>query len=218
MSRKPLLVLIAAFVALSAVGLWLTRPDPSRQSGEAQPGAEAPATIKPDRQSRSATVRWDAGVPANEESAPPSSADANAPPPSPAAVANEANGERALQRATETAIRPGEDQPRGTVNKEAIKIAINSVKPLVRDCFTDARDRYPPPQKVTLKFTITGQGISGHFTDGEVMESTIADPWVQACFLEALVDARFPVPEEGGTVTVTYPFSFSETPPDAGVR
>ncbi|MDQ3262108.1 MAG: AgmX/PglI C-terminal domain-containing protein [Myxococcota bacterium] len=108
---------------------------------------------------------------------------------------------------------PSEDLPQ--VSKEEIREAIQAVTPLVARCFNDAAVRNPGDQKVKLKFTIQGQGLSGHFQDGEVVESTIVDPWVQACFLEALTDADFPAPSGGGTVTVTYPFSFVDAK-DAG--
>lgn len=100
------------------------------------------------------------------------------------------------------------EEPKGTLNKEDIRAAIHAVTPLIAQCFHDAEERYPGPQKVTLSFTIQGQGLTGYFKDGEVAESTIQDPWMQACFLEALTDARFPPPKGGGTVRVTYPFKF----------
>jgi hypothetical protein len=110
----------------------------------------------------------------------------------------------------------GESEP--AVNKEEIQAAVVAVKPLIRQCFEDVAQRYPGNHKVVLKFTIVGQGLTGHFKDGEVVDSTIPDPWLQACFLDSLTDARFPAPSGGGTVTVTYPFAFIPDPDqeDAG--
>lgn len=214
MRRDALLLLVVSFIVLAALGLWLTRPGPAHEPepAPAEPVAESNAPApKPERHSRSATVASDAGQPL--------AASAPVATPTPPPTAAPAQREHPLEKATETATRPGEEQPRGTVDKEAIRAAIKSVSPLVKQCFTDAADRYPPPQKVVLKFTITGQGISGHFTDGEVVESTIVDPWVQSCFLESLVDARFPAPEGGEAITVTYPFAFgAAAPTDAGAR
>jgi hypothetical protein len=68
---------------------------------------------------------------------------------------------------------------------------------------------------VKLRFTIVASGTSGRFQDGEIAESTIQDPFVQACFLESLTDVQFPAPRGEGVVTVTYPFHF-EPAPDAG--
>lgn len=102
-----------------------------------------------------------------------------------------------------------QERSAGSIDKDSIRHAIQTVKPLIRQCFEDAQHRFPPPQKVTLSFTIVGHGISGHFDEGEIKDSTIVDPWVQSCFLDSLSDVRFPIPEGGGKVTVTYPFSFT---------
>jgi hypothetical protein len=101
------------------------------------------------------------------------------------------------------------------VDKEEIRQAVRTVVPLIRQCFQDVAARYPGPQSVTLKFTIEGQGLTGHFRDGEVVDTTIQDPFALACFLDSLLDVRFPPPRGGGRVTITYPFRF-EPRPDAG--
>ncbi len=80
--------------------------------------------------------------------------------------------------------------------------------PLIRQCFEDVAERNPGPQTVKLKFTIEGQGLTGHFRDGEVVDSSIQDPFALACFLDSLLDVRFPAPRGGGKVTITYPFTF----------
>jgi hypothetical protein len=94
------------------------------------------------------------------------------------------------------------------VDKEDIRRAIQTVVPLIRQCFLDVAERYPGPQTVKLKFTIEGQGLTGHFRDGEVVDSSIQDPFALACFLDSLLDVRFPAPRGGGKVTITYPFTF----------
>jgi hypothetical protein len=94
------------------------------------------------------------------------------------------------------------------VDKEDIRRAIQTVVPLIRQCFLDVAERYPGPQTVKLKFTIEGQGLTGHFRDGEVVDSSIQDPFALACFLDSLLDVRFPPPRGGGKVTITYPFTF----------
>jgi hypothetical protein len=94
------------------------------------------------------------------------------------------------------------------VDKEDIRRAIQTVVPLIRQCFLDVAERHPGPQTVKLKFTIEGQGLTGHFRDGEVVDSSIQDPFALACFLDSLLDVRFPAPRGGGKVTITYPFTF----------
>ncbi len=110
---------------------------------------------------------------------------------------------------------PREQASEGSVDKEDIRRAVQTVVPLIAQCFQDVAERYPGPQQVTLKFTIEGQGLTGHFRDGEVVDTTIQDPFAQACFLDSLLDVRFPAPRGGGRVTITYPFRFEPTP-DAG--
>ncbi|HVG60641.1 MAG TPA: AgmX/PglI C-terminal domain-containing protein, partial [Hyalangium sp.] len=100
---------------------------------------------------------------------------------------------------------PSEAPP---VDKEDIRRAIQTVVPLIRQCFEDVAERHPGPQTVKLKFTIEGQGLTGYFKDGEVVDSSIQDPFALACFLDSLVDVRFPAPRGGGRVTITYPFHF----------
>lgn len=216
MSNRSLAIAAATFVALCGLGLyWLrsSRGAPPELVSDSAPSSResSPAPAKR-RKERATDAGQEVTVPVMPKSAAPSPAHdprpSASPPPAEAAEAQAIAG----------ALKEGDTKPVGTVDKEQIREAIRSVTPLVRSCFEDAKDRYPAPQKVVLKFTITGQGISGHFTDGEVQESTIVDPWVQSCFLEALTDARFPVPENKGTVTVTYPFRYESTPPDAGMR
>ncbi len=96
----------------------------------------------------------------------------------------------------------------GTVDKEDVRRAIQAVVPLIRQCFQDIAERYSGPQSVTLRFTIEGQGLTGSFRDGEVVDTTIQDPLALACFLDSLLDSRFPAPRGGGRATITYPFRF----------
>jgi hypothetical protein len=106
----------------------------------------------------------------------------------------------------------------GPTESEEVSAAIQAAKPLVTECFRDSAGHYPGNQKVVLRFTLVNRGPTGYIKDVIVVSSTIPDPWVQACFLDALEDARFP-PTQGGQVTVTRPFSFtpdSDTGPAGG--
>ncbi len=99
-------------------------------------------------------------------------------------------------------------QKAGTVDKEDVRAAIRAVTPLVKQCFADAEKRYPGEQSVTLSFTVKGQGLTGYLDEGEVASSSIRDPWLQQCFLEAISEAKFPPPRGGGVVRITYPFRY----------
>ncbi|MFP2911742.1 AgmX/PglI C-terminal domain-containing protein, partial [Pyxidicoccus sp. 3LFB2] len=109
----------------------------------------------------------------------------------------------------------------GRIDSEDVRVALRAVTPLVQQCFEDAAQRNRGPQKVRLRFTVepgapgslTAEG--GQMSGGELLESTIPDPMVQACVLDSLLDARFPAPAGGGKATVVYPFEF-RVPGDAG--
>lgn len=103
----------------------------------------------------------------------------------------------------------------GPVDREALRGAIQQVVPLMRQCFEDTLGRYRGPQSVTLKFTLAGDGPVGRFQGGEVVETTLQDPMLLACFVDSLLDVQFPPPRRGGQVTVAYPFRF-EPAPEAG--
>jgi hypothetical protein len=102
-----------------------------------------------------------------------------------------------------------------SLEEEDLRVALQSVEPLVRECFLDVAGRYPGPQTVKLRFTLVASGTGGRFQEGEVVESTVRDPFALACFLEALTDVQFPAPRGEGVVTVTYPFHF-QSAADAG--
>ncbi len=216
-SPKFVLALGAALVVAMLAALWLTSapmPEASSAGGETQslppPSDRVRAQVDPPASSSPpALSRLDAG---SSPAAPPAGTPIVPGVNSPLPPEQWPERIRPTERTVVTPP-PAEDLPQ--VSKEEIREAIKAVTPLVARCFNDAAVRNPGDQKVRLKFTIQGQGLSGHFKDGEVVESTIADPWVQACFLEALVDADFPAPSGGGTVTVTYPFSFVDAK-DAG--
>ncbi|RYZ17444.1 MAG: AgmX/PglI C-terminal domain-containing protein [Myxococcaceae bacterium] len=95
----------------------------------------------------------------------------------------------------------------GSLPRESVRDVIRSLGPRVKGCFEKAAPRYPGPQKVTVAFTLQGQGLSGYIEDEEIVDSTIPDPWFQACFLEVLHSATFSAPKDG-TVRITYPFVY----------
>ncbi|MCY1016577.1 AgmX/PglI C-terminal domain-containing protein [Pyxidicoccus sp. MSG2] len=103
----------------------------------------------------------------------------------------------------------------GRISPDDVRGAIRAVTPLVQQCFEDAAQRNRGPQTVRLRFTVEGKDAEGQMTGGELMESTIPDPMVQACVLDSLLDARFPAPAGGGKATVVYPFEF-RIPGEAG--
>jgi hypothetical protein len=130
-------------------------------------------------------------------------------PSAPGVVAHRVEEDPGLEDAFASAARVGEDRPVGTVDKAHIRRAITAVRPLLAQCLEDVRDRYPPPQKVVLKFTLDG----GRFSEGRLVRSSIADPFVEGCVLDSLLDARFTASADDEALTLTYPFRFEQ---DAG--
>ena len=200
MSGKSLLLwVVLPFVLLSAVGLWLSARHSATPAPLLPARAAAPAPA-PTAAPTAASSGRDAPVPVAEPAPPPP-------------------GESPPDALGEAALEPGDAGVPGTVDRDALRAAVAGAQPLVRQCFLDVTERYPGPQSVRLRFTLEAQGGGGRVRDAEVAESSIQDPFLLACFVDALEDVQFPAPR-GGSVTVTFPFRFRAAragqSPDAG--
>ncbi|MBI3186002.1 MAG: AgmX/PglI C-terminal domain-containing protein [Myxococcales bacterium] len=180
---KIALWVLVPFAALCALGYWLTSSESPAVPVEVASAAAAPAAAEPKARGPSTKTPVTDAL------------------------------TRALIDAREDAAPSKAAGGRPSVEKEEARAAVRAVEPMVRQCFFEVAGRYPGRQRVTLAFTIAGQGPNGSLEGGEVLESTVKDPTLEACFLEALADARFPAPQSGGRLRVDYPFSFE---PDAG--
>ncbi|WP_434346076.1 AgmX/PglI C-terminal domain-containing protein [Myxococcus virescens] len=105
-------------------------------------------------------------------------------------------------------VEPVVESTTGHIHADDIRAAIQAVTPLVQQCFEDAAQRNRGPQTVKLRFTVEAGNEGGVMSAGELVSSTIPDPFVQACALDSLLDVRFPAPFGGGKATVVYPFEF----------
>ncbi|HZI03203.1 MAG TPA: AgmX/PglI C-terminal domain-containing protein [Archangium sp.] len=103
---------------------------------------------------------------------------------------------------------PRLELPPGTWSEQEVRVALQSVQPLVRTCLLDASVRHPGPQTVKLRFTLEARGERGRFQDSEVVESTVRDPFVLACLLDAFADTQFSAPPGKAPLTLTHPFHF----------
>jgi hypothetical protein len=112
--------------------------------------------------------------------------------------------------------RPRLERPRGlseAMERSAQKLpddsleaqAVAALAPLVNECFADVAQRHPGAKRVILSFRANP---SGSLDEAQVVESTVQDPWLQACFLEAVADAHFPPSVGGVPERVTRAFSF----------
>ena len=192
---------LGVLVLSAALSYWLTRPvvlpEPAR---DAVPESPAPAPEAPPGETPA-----DPSLPDIE---PP----AVAPAPSFPAPRTQlpalpgAEPDDGARRVVE--VEPVIESTTGRIHTEDIRVALRAVTPLVQQCFEDAAQRNRGPQRVRLRFTVEGKGAEGQLAAGELLESTIPDPMVQACVLDSLLDARFPAPAGGGKATVVYPFEF----------
>jgi hypothetical protein len=180
--RAVFLWVVIPFVALSALALWLTRDTPAvAVSGPASPSPEG---------------RVDT----------PSSPAAPAVPPSRPTVAEPREAEPPRPPPPEEEPLP--EPPPGTWEKEEVRVALKAVQPLVRGCLQDAQGRHRGPQTVKLRFTLEANGERGGFGSPEVVESTVQDPFVHACLVDALADTQFSAPPGKAPLTLTHPFQF----------
>ncbi|MBZ4415030.1 AgmX/PglI C-terminal domain-containing protein [Myxococcus sp. RHSTA-1-4] len=190
---------LGVLVLSAALSFWLTRPgdvaSPPRDIPEAPGPAPEPLPGTPPSSLSPPTVGQPPVVPPPAFPSPRSQV--------PVPPASEPAGARRVVEAE-----PVIESTTGRIDPEDVRVAIRAVTPLVQQCFEDAAQRNRGPQTVRLRFTVEPGGEGGRMSAGELLESTIPDPMVQACVLDSLLDARFPAPPGGGKATVVYPFQF----------
>ncbi len=106
----------------------------------------------------------------------------------------------------------GEQAPtvKGPVNLEEIRSIIRSHVPEVRGCYQVALTRHPRFEaKVVVKFTINEKGT---VVLSEIASRSVRVEDLESCLTEHVKGWRFPRPSGGGTVVVSYPFSFRPAP------
>ena len=98
--------------------------------------------------------------------------------------------------------------PKGSLRKSIIRERMHAIVPSVRACFECALDRdakmaaATEPLRISAKFVI---GPSGRVLAAQVERPDPA-PQVSACLLGVVGGIRFPPPDGGGIVVVTYPW------------
>jgi hypothetical protein len=185
MYRSFILGLVLSFGVMCAAGLWLTR-----SNGNPHATAEVPQLME------AAQAR---------DGRPP---DSFATQPALARLAVPALDARLTtpQRGDFSVPAAPAALPEGELPRKAVQAAVEGVT----RCFRETRRRFPPPQQAVLKFTIKREGETGQLENGEVVESSISDPWVRTCLSGAMSDVRFPMSEGEGPVTVTWPFRLEQ--------
>ena len=93
---------------------------------------------------------------------------------------------------------------RGSLDKEVIRQVIRGHIHEVKDCYERGMVTNPELSgRVSIQFTVSG---TGQVIASVVQSSDLKSPDVEQCIAQAVRRWRFPKPEGGGIVIVTYPF------------
>lgn len=123
-------------------------------------------------------------------------------------TANDATAQAPPLSATTEAEGADESDPDG----EYITEAVRGLLPMIVDCYNAARATQPSlAGTLVVKFAIEGEpGIGGLVTESAIdsEQSEIRDPGIGQCVQEAMFALEIDPPTGGGTMKVTYPFTF----------
>jgi len=101
-------------------------------------------------------------------------------------------------------------QPRGSLDKEIIRRIIRRHINDVKWCYEQELVAKPLlAGRILVKFTI---GASGDVIASELQHSTMGNPRVESCTVQAVRRWQFPKPLGAGSVIVSYPFVLTPTP------
>jgi hypothetical protein len=107
----------------------------------------------------------------------------------------------------EIVVNIGQVVSHGNLDKEIIRRIVRTHLNEVRFCYEGALARKPSlAGRVVAQFTIAP---TGRVLVSVLQSSTLAEPRVESCIVEATRRWQYPAPEGGGLVTVTYPFQLA---------
>ncbi|MBN2358542.1 MAG: AgmX/PglI C-terminal domain-containing protein [Deltaproteobacteria bacterium] len=111
---------------------------------------------------------------------------------------------------------PGSDSQFGSLDREYIQARIREIVPLIRECYEMTPEDQPLPD-VTLKVKFKIEGapeLGGIVTSSDILnqEAEQQHPELAECVRETMYALRMKAPRGGGTVIVTYPFTFRAAP------
>ena len=113
-----------------------------------------------------------------------------------------------------TRIVPGKTTVVGGLSKEVIARIIKQHQSEIKFCYETELQKKPELSgKVAVLFTINGGGL---VNDANVAETTLNDGSAEGCMLSRIRRWKFPEPEGGGVVTVTFPWIFKPAGTEAG--
>jgi len=101
---------------------------------------------------------------------------------------------------------PGQNK-RGSIDKEVIRAEIKTHDPEAQSCYQPELDKNQKLSgKVMVQFTIAA---SGEVIASVLQQSTINNKAVESCVVGIVRCWKFPPPEGGGIVIISYPFVFT---------
>lgn len=102
--------------------------------------------------------------------------------------------------------------PAAQLDAKYIRSVVRGALPLLRECFTLARDSAPDAEgKVVVEFTIVGEKDIGGLVESATIISDNAlskNKAMAECVTETMMSLEYAAPEDGGKVMVKYPFVF----------
>jgi TonB family protein len=111
------------------------------------------------------------------------------------------------RRAKAPDVIPGQANVRGSLDKEIIRRIIRRHINEVKYCYEQELVRKPElGGRVAVQFTIAA---TGQVVASVLSQSTMGNPRVENCVVQAVRRWEFPKPLGGGIVIVTYPFNFT---------
>jgi pSer/pThr/pTyr-binding forkhead associated (FHA) protein len=106
-----------------------------------------------------------------------------------------------------TRIQPGKVIYKGSLDREEINRVVKRVLSQIKFCYERELAKEPNLEgKLVASWTIAGTGL---VSTTSMTENTMGSKPVEACVLRIIQRLRFPQPQGGGEVYVTYPFVFS---------
>lgn len=126
------------------------------------------------------------------------------PPGTPVPAPEKAMSEDPLGSAPKPGVRQASATVKGAMDKDIIRRIVRAHINEIRLCFNQGLAKDPTLEgRVTIQFTI---GPDGTVPVAVVQDSNLTDPKVAQCMAKAVKRWKFPKPDGGGNVVVTYPF------------
>ena len=109
-------------------------------------------------------------------------------------------------KASTPVVIPGPPAVRGSLDKEIIRRVVRRHGNEVRYCYEQELARHPALSgRIAVQFVIAA---NGEVTSSSLQSSTMNNPRVESCVVQAFRRWNFPYPSGGGVVLVSYPFNF----------